>query len=1179
VTRLIERSDDDARRMIRDAVDETLVVEAAAGTGKTTELVHRILRVLATGRADVRGIVAVTFTEKAAGELKLRLRQRLEEARAETADAASAARLDEAIHNLEEAHVSTIHGFCADLLRERPVEAGIDPLFRVLTEGQARRLFDEAFDGWLQARLEHPPEGVRRSLRRGSRAFRPGDADEDGPIERLRRAGWELTEWRDFRGSWTREPFDRAAAIARAVELVHACADASKHASYVGDNLSLDTEPVRRLSRELRGQAVPDAQSPTPDPDLDGLEAQLIELRRNRDFKRARKGSGPTYAKGVTRAQVLTARDALMEALADFQLKADADLAAVLHGELFGCVDEYEGLKSREGAMDFLDLLLRARDLVRDNGSVRRHFQERFTRIFVDEFQDTDPLQAELLFLLAADDPDETRSEAVRPLPGKLFIVGDPKQSIYRFRRADVDTYLRVRRQLIDAGATPLELRRSYRSVPNIQRAVNAAFAPVMDGNPAALQAGYVPLEPHRDELPGQPSVVVLPVPEPYAQRFVAAKRIEQSLPDAMGAYVDWLVRESGWKVTERRSPGTPVPIEARHICILFRRFVSYGEDVTRPYVDALEARGIRHLLVGGRAFHNREEIETLRAALMAIEWPEDQLSVFAALRGGLFAIGDEELLEYYQAARRFHPFRVPGTLPSHLHSVRDALGLIASLHRERNRRPVADTISILLGRTRAHVGFVLRPGGEQALANVLHVAELARQYELDGGMSFRGFVDTLQAEASARQAAEAPILEEGSDGVRLMTVHKAKGLEFPVVVLADITARLTPYDASRHIDPRRQVCALRIGGWSPKDLNDQRDNELAREQAEGERVAYVAATRARDLLVVPAIGDEPYTEGWIAPLNGAVYPPEDARRVQAPAPGCPAFRSKDTVLRRPDGDPASIFTVCPGEHRLGPALSGVEGPPAAGFSVVWWAPDDLSLGAQAPFGLRRDDLIVKDVNPAVLRKRLEAYEQWRASRDAAVTAASRPSVEVLTATEFADRDSSARVPGVSDGGTVRVDVVDAADGAARPGGARFGTLVHAVLAGVPLDPANDEATTRLAQAHGRVLGATADEIAAAAGVVRRVLEHPVLAAAARAAAQDRCYRETPVTLRLGSGALVEGNVDLAFVEHEEVVVVDFKTDRELEGAVETYRRQVQVYAAAIGAAWRRPARAILMRL
>src|SRR5687767_986048 len=192
MTLVVEYSDENARELIRSAVDQTLIVEAAAGTGKTTELVNRILRVIAQGRADIREIVAVTFTEKAAGELKLRLRQGLEVERARGSDASVTARLDHAVQYLEEAHVSTIHGFCADLLRERPIEARIDPLFRVLTEGQAERLFAEAFAGWFQSHLADPPEGVRRSLRRTSRGFRPGEADEDGPMERLRRAGFDL---------------------------------------------------------------------------------------------------------------------------------------------------------------------------------------------------------------------------------------------------------------------------------------------------------------------------------------------------------------------------------------------------------------------------------------------------------------------------------------------------------------------------------------------------------------------------------------------------------------------------------------------------------------------------------------------------------------------------------------------------------------------------------------------------------------------------------------------------------------------------------------------------------------------------------------------------------------------------------------------------------------------------
>ncbi len=1162
-------SDDQARELIRTAVDRTLIVEAAAGTGKTTELVNRIVRVIAEGRADVREIVAVTFTEKAAGELKLRLRQQLEKDR-QAADGAAAARLSAAIQNLEEAHVSTIHGFCADLLRERPVEAGVDPLFRVLTEGQSERLFRQAFDTWLQRELAQPGEGVRRSLRRGSRGFRPGDIDEDGPVERLRRAAFDLAEWRDFRGAWTREPFDRGAATIRVVELVHDCADVSANPSYAGDNLFVDTEPVRRLSREIK------AQSPKPKAqnDLDGLEAQLVDLRRNRDFKRGRKGSGPTYSKGVPRTQVLAARDALIEALNDFQVRADADLAALLHDELLACVDEYERLKTREGALDFVDLLLRARDLIRGNASVRQHFQTRFAAIFVDEFQDTDPLQAELVLLLAASDPEQTRWEDVVPLPGKLFLVGDPKQSIYRFRGADVDTYMRVCEQLERAGAQRLELRRSFRGVPNIQRVVNLAFAPMMDGNPVTRQARYVPLEASRDDTSTQPSVVALPVPYPYSQRYITARKIEESLPDAVGAYVEWLVNESGWTVTERRAPGGRVPIEARHICILFRRFLSYGEDVTRPYVEALEARGVRHLLVGGRTFHDREEIETLRAALMAIEWPDDQLSVFSTLRGALFAIGDEELLEFYQRSRAFHPFRVPDGLPQHLQCVAEALATLKSLHQGRNRRPVAETIAMLLDATRAHVGFVLRPGGEQALANVLHVAELARQYELDGGMSFRGFVETLHAEASVQRPAEAPILEEGSDGVRLMTVHKAKGLEFPVVILADITARLTPYDASRHVDPARNLCALRIGGWAPKDLNDAREAELLREGAEGARVAYVAATRARDLLVVPAIGDEPFSEGWISPLNRAIYPAADARREQTAAPGCPPFKSRDTVLKRPDGDPASSLTMCPGLHRIG------EGDAEA--SVVWWSPESVTLGVQAPLGLRRDDLIVRDVSPQVLRSRLDAYEHWRAARRSAVEQGSAPSVRVLTATEWVKRGTGDQGSGIGDRGSgireIDVSVESALTGSERPAGKRFGTLVHAVLADMPL-VADVEVVAGLAEGHGRVLAATDEEVAAAKAVAGAVSRHPVWRAAGRADAARLCYRETPITLRVDGGTLIEGHVDLAFVSGDEVIVVDFKTDRELEGALDEYTRQVQTYAAAVGAAMGKKARGVLLRV
>jgi ATP-dependent helicase/nuclease subunit A len=1169
------------REQIATALDDTLIVEAAAGTGKTTELVRRIVRVIETGRAEVTGIVAVTFTEKAAGELKLRLREALEEARGNsTSGSAQRERLDRALGRLEEAQVSTIHGFCADLLRERPVEARIDPLFTVLTEAQAERMYDEGFHHWLESQLADPSEGVKRSLRRPTFGGFTAQADGDnGPIDRLRWAGWELIQWRDFDGEWQRPPFDRSSRIDELLQLLNGFTNLLEPPGSAYDTLYADCWAARKLADEVRRT------ESVATRDYDRLEAGLIELGRNRDFKDARKGSGKNYRSGVLRDDVWRARENLQNTLAGFEADANADLAAALRSELRGCVLAYETAKAKAGALDFLDLLLNTRDLIRDNPEVRSSFQQRFKRIFVDEFQDTDPLQAEILLLLAAGDPAETSWRKTRPVPGKLFLVGDPKQSIYRFRRADVGIYRSVYEMLQAAGAKRVTLRTSFRARPNIQHAINTAFAPLMTGDPDMLQAEYVPLEPFRNDSQEQPSVVVLPVPEPYGYRRLANTAIEKSLPDAVGGFIDWLVNKSGWKIAERPSaaqgtlaptaargfrPGETehlVPIQARHICLLFRRFVSFQEDMTRPYVEALEAHGIAHLLVGGRSFHNRAEIETLRAALAAIEWPEDELSVFAALRGSLFAISDEELLEYRQLARRFHPFRIPSDLPANFAPIVEALQLLQRLHRSRNRVPVAMTIAALLESTRAHVGFALEHGGEQVLANVAHVGDLARRYEAEGGLSFRGFIDELQEQAESGEAGEAPILEEGSDGVRLMTVHKAKGLEFPIVILADMTARLRASAASRTIDSDRRVCAIRLAGCAPADLLEHEDEELLRDEAEGTRVAYVAATRARDLLVIPAVGDEE-REGWIQPLNTAVYPPKEARRQQIQAPGCVEFKSKDSVLVRPLGS-AGTSTVSPGLHVRRTGASG-----AVDFSVVWWDPRALKLGAEAPLGIRRPELIVKDVAPDIVESGLAAYNSWRERRQQALALGSQSSVSVRTVTQMAKTAGD----GVPDLKLPPVEIVELPRAANRPSGPRFGALVHAVLASVPLD-GDLAAIQRLATIHGRVLGAAPEEIDAASESVHTALAHAVFDGARQAAHQGRCRREAPIAWRDPDGLLVEGVIDLAFEQTDGWTVIDFKTDEEFRGNEPAYRRQLGMYASAIRAANGARVTALLMHV
>ena len=486
-----------------------------------------------------------------------------------------------------------------------------------------------------------------------------------------------------------------------------------------------------------------------------------------------------------------------------------------MRDELWPIVGYYEEPKKRAGVLDFLDLLLIARDLVRDRAAVRAELQRRFSHIFVDEFQDTDPLQAEILLLLAADDPGESDWHRARPLPGKLFIVGDPKQSIYRFRRADVALYQDVKRRLLERGAELEHLTVSFRATPELQRAVNAAFAPLMPSE-SPTQPAYSPLMPFRADCPTQPSIVALPVPAPYSECGYATKRaIDESLPDAAGALVRWLVEESGWTVTKRERPEQRVPIEPRHICMLFRRFSTYGRDVTRPYVRALEARHIAHVLVRGGSFNEREEVEAMRNALGAIERPDDELAVFATLRGPLFALDDGALLRFRAAAGTLHPFRkLPADLPAELNEVAASLTVLRELSRGRNRRPIAETIARLLAATRAHAGIAIWPTGEQALANVMRLMDLARRYEARRAVrSFRGFVDELEARAEREESGDAPVVEEGTEGVRIMTVHRAKGLEFPVVLLADITCNETAGDAHRFVDPASGLCALAARG------------------------------------------------------------------------------------------------------------------------------------------------------------------------------------------------------------------------------------------------------------------------------------------------------------------------------------------------------------------------------
>ncbi|MFZ0887040.1 MAG: UvrD-helicase domain-containing protein, partial [Candidatus Binataceae bacterium] len=662
-------ADREARdRIVRD-LDATMVVEAAAGTGKTTELVRRIVAVVASGRTTLDKIVAVTFTEKAAGELKLRVREQIEHRRRSSTGSEERVRLDGALEKLEEARIGTIHSFCRDLLQERPVEAGIDPRFEVAPQDETEAILRAAFDRWFEQALRAPGPGLRRMLARA------GSDRAESPTGALFGAALELSQWRDFPEQWSQPPFDREAevgALFAEMSEIGDLADLGRPDDWLYESIA----KIRLIAREavrlekIRGK------------DLDAREAALMKLLRGNQNYWNWKGFGDDFG-DHPRAEVMRRREEFHRRLKALRERIGADLAPQLRAELQPVVDRFQELKRRAGKLDFMDLLLFARDVIRDRAEVRKELQERFTHIFVDEFQDTDPLQAEILLLLAADDPAQRDFRRVRPAPGKLFIVGDPKQSIYRFRRADVALYQRVKAQLVGCGAQLEHLTVSFRARPEIQSMVNAAFEPLMVES--ETQAAYEPLNRAREDS-SQPPIVALPVPRPYGDYGkVTNYAIDASLPEAVGAFVDWLVHQSGWQITERDQGAELRAIEPRHICILFRRMTNFRTDVARAYARELEARHVPHVLVKGSSFQEREEIEAMRNALNAIERPDDELSVYATLRGPLFAFSDAELLTFKQAVGSLHPFRrLDGPRPE---SMAEALGVLRELHRGRNRR------------------------------------------------------------------------------------------------------------------------------------------------------------------------------------------------------------------------------------------------------------------------------------------------------------------------------------------------------------------------------------------------------------------------------------------------------------------------------------------------------------
>ena len=1078
-----------ADQAVRDGamhdLDTSIFLQAGAGTGKTSVLVGRVIEAVKTGRAELREIVAITFTEKAAGELRDRVRRELYRA-LNGADAAQRERLRSAIQQVDAAHIETIHAFASSLLRERPLEAGLDPNFDVLDAVSEQLAFDEEWQNWLWSEEQGSARPrIERCLRLGLQ------------LDHLRRLAFEISEFRDLEAREIAPavplPGD---ALARRRERVAAI---RTQAGQVSEALEKRAARLVESLEELRG--VPPE---VLEADLVGLRIQAPSLGRGRGEDRIRlleewkrlEEDHEAYAAAV-RAQ----------ALADF-----IDVAVEF-------VTAAAERRRHNGRLSFQDLLLHAGNVLRREPRVRRYFRDRYRFLLVDEFQDTDPLQAEIvMFLAARNEPRDWREVELEP--GRLFLVGDPKQSIYRFRRADIDTYAEIEAIFREAeaaqpGSARVDaLQTNFRSRPDLVAWQNDVFGTVIHPDPdfPHAQPEYQALVPHRQD--GGPSVITLRPNTGAGWRSVADARKEEAA--ALARLIASMVESDDGAVMVRdtSAPGKRRKPRYRDTCLLVR-----NRTAIELYTEALDRAGIPYHLDSGRGFFQQQEIRDAAAILTALDDPSDEVAVVAALKSAPFAASDVELLQLANAQReqggrpRFQ--LGAGILPdAYAGPLRGPIEQLQRLATQKAALPLPAYVDHVLRDTHL-LEIQLARGSTARAANLQIIVQRAADFAANEVDSLRPFVRWLSTQSRTDLAeAESPVTEVEDDVVRLLTIHQAKGLEFPIVILAKMAAAenrerqiaVVNRDENRidfQVGPRDQRFA------TPGYAAAQARQEVY-ERAEERRLLYVAATRARDWLVLPVFFTE-RTLGYHAELAEAL-PGWLDQSVDVTAPGTLTIRVEELAA-------APVQATLP----LTPDVDS-----------LWqeWAQrhgSALARGARAP---------------AFVVPSQVGHDRPKEPRETEPPTRSD---------ETEDRDAVAE-DGRAMSATAGADNVYWS-GATGLDARRRGIALHDAL--FLADFADPEASEWRAR---RLLDerALSSEAEVVVGDLRRTLQSDLLARARGAA---RVERELPL-VSVTPDRVSEGYVDLAFREDAGWVLVDYKSDRDPSPETTAgYERQVRAYA------------------
>ncbi len=827
-----------------EARDRDVLVEAGAGTGKTGVMVDRYCRLVCDLGISADAVLAFTFTDKAATELRQRIRTTLEQRAA-----AGSARAAELLATIGGAWVTTIHGFCNRLLAGHPVAAGVDPRFGVLDGPEAERAAEEAFDDALGEFLAEGVVGRERTV-----------------------AAFEIGGLRAIVSGVHAELRSRGVITPHLPEPPHSDPEAAvRHAVAVAAEALEELKPTNS-SRDLveRALAV-----------LGGGVLSLDELVALRTDSKAK--SMGAYRDAIDAAVARTAE-------AGEGGEAYRHIAALL--ELFG--QRYEAVKERRGGLDFEDLQLRAVGLL-EREAIGNAYRERFSHLLVDEFQDTNRLQLRLI-------------EALRGARTELMVVGDELQSIYGFRHADLEVFREQRRAVEQsAEAVALELSGNFRSRPEVIGAVNAIGEKLLGDAFHPLRVGALPSQP---QPPGEGAAVELLLTARDGwdgEGIDLAPATDADTPPSHLAEARF--------VAERLRQLAESGVERGEMVVLLRAFTHLD-----AYEDSLERAGLRPYTIGGRGYWSQQQVADVCALLATIANPLDDQALFGALASPACAVAPDTLwLLRAAAGRRRHvwpaleraagldeaeldaPERLAEIPEAELVLLRDFAQTIAGLRSRAGRLSLAGLIEAAIAETGYDLAVLMRPAGEARFANVRKLMRLAGEFEAREGRDLRGLLDFLHSRAEADNEAEAASAIEGHDGVRIMTVHSAKGLEFGVVAVPNLSRRLLagsrlPALTLGHEseEPRVGLQLRRLGAAS---INLYAQEELCaetqqREAAEELRLFHVAATRARERLILsgvampqPGRGTQPGTPVIERVLDGFEVDRESDSAIAIPAP------------------------------------------------------------------------------------------------------------------------------------------------------------------------------------------------------------------------------------------------------------------------------------------------------